>query len=486
MVLESERHSEKAARASRNLLFSRAFQVGSGQVIRRCARFLFFFFAARKLGPTTFGVYALLLAIVLTLAIISGEGFSDYLARELSKAPELGRGLYVRVTQLRLLYVVLLYVPTIVLLHTLKYPAEILEDASLLFLILFPNAPFGAAQGVLRAAGRFGLLTWLETVQGSVLLVAGVSLFAKAPVLRSIIWAEVASAFAGGIAAVLMVRGLRQPKLKSSVPWRQVVRETSVFNIYPVITNIYDRIDVVLLSALAGSLAVGIYAAPYRILNGIQILPFALMSALLPAISGTTGNENENDQQLCSRMTGFFYSLALFPVLAVTLLARPLVLLLLGNSFAESTPVLRILIWATIPMFVNFGLNTFLLARSHEKKFLRTTVVCAVVNIVANLILIPRFSYFAAAAVTILTEAVLLVQNVIIIRSLRGFSPVPDRFWQTSGIFLILLGSGLWGNMYTASLWPAPAVFLVFAGYFYITGYVHSILRWTRLGAFTG
>jgi O-antigen/teichoic acid export membrane protein len=484
VILESERQSETAARAPRNLLFSRAFRVGSGQVIRRCTRFLFFFFAARKLGPTTFGVYALLLAIVLTLAIISGEGFSDYLARELSKAPELGRGLYVRVTQLRLLYVVLLFVPTIVLLHTLKYPAEILVDASLLFLILFPNALFGAAQGVLRAAGRFGLLTWLETVQGSVLLITAVSLFAKAPDLRSIIWAEVASAFAGGIAAVLMVRGLRLPKLKSSVPWRQVLRETSVFNIYPVIANIYDRIDVVLLSALAGSLAVGIYAAPYRILNAIQILPFALMSALLPAISGITGNGN--DQQLCSRMTGFFYSLALFPVLGITLLARPLVLLLLGNSFAESTPVLMILIWATIPMFVNFGLNTFLLARSHEKKFLRTTVVCAVVNIAANIILIPRFSYFAAAAVTILTEAVLLVQNVIIIRRARGFFLLPDRFWPTTGVFLLLLGGGLVGNAYARAFWPAILAFLLFAGFFYLTGYVRSVLTWTRNGAFAG
>jgi O-antigen/teichoic acid export membrane protein len=484
VAIESEKQSQKPARAPRNLLFARAFQVGSGQVIRRCTRFLFFFFAARKLGPTTFGVYALLLAILLALAMISGEGFSDYLARELSKAPESGRGLYVRVIQLRLLYGALLFVPALVLLHALKYPAEILVDGALLFLVLFPNAPLGAAQGVLRAAGRFGLLTWLETVQGLVLLVTGVALFAKAPNLRSIIWAEVASASAGGIASLLMVCGLPQIKSRSVVAWRQVLRETSVFNIYPVIANIYDRIDVVLLSALAGSFAVGIYAAPYRVLNALQVLPFALMSALLPAISGIT--PNGNDQQLCSRMTGFFYSLALFPVLAVTLLARPLVLILLGNSFADSTPVLRILIWASIPMFVNFGLNTFLLARGHEKKFLRTTLVCAAVNIVANLILIPRFSYFAAAAVTILTEVVLLVQNVIIIHSLRGFFPVPDKFWQTSGIFLFLLVLGLWGNVYTASLWPASAAFLVFAGYFYVTGYMHSVLRWTRLGAFTG
>lgn len=466
------------------MLFSRAFHVGSAQSIRRGTRFVFFFLAARKLGPATFGIYSLLLAVVATLAIISGDGFSDYLTREWVKNPELGRGLYVRVIQLRLLYVVVLFVPAMVVISFLKYPPAILLDAVLLFLILFPNALYGAAQGVLRAVGRFDLLTWLEFVQGSVLLLIGVSLFTRVPGLRSVIWAEVASAFAGGIASILLVCGLRQPKLKLDVSFRRVLRETPAFNLYPVITNIYDRIDIVLLSVLAGSFAVGIYAAPYRILNAIQVLPFALMSALLPAISGI--QERANDHQLCSRMTGFFYSLALFPILAVTLVARPIVLLLLGKSFAASTPVLGILIWATIPMFINFGLNTFLLARGHEKLFLRTTLVCAAVNIGANLVLIPRFSYFAAAAVTILTEATLLVQDVAIIHRIYGFFPLPDRFWQTSGIFLFLLAAGLWGNVHTASLWPAAAAFLLFAAYFYITGYIHSVLSWTKHGAFAG
>jgi O-antigen/teichoic acid export membrane protein len=471
-------------RAPGNLLFSRAFQVGAGQVIRRCTRFLFFFFAARKLGPTLFGVYALLLAIVETLSLVSGEGFTDYLTRELSKTPELGRALYVKVIQLRLLYVVLLFVSAEVCLYILKYPAEILADASLLFLTLFPRVALGAGQGVLRAVGRFGLLVSLETLQGVVLLAVGVCLLIKAPDLRGVIWAELASAFAGGLAAIFMVHGLRQQKLKSAISWCQVVRQTSIFNVYPLITNIYDRVDVVLLSALAGSLAVGIYAVPYRALSAMQILPFAVLSALLPEIAGITAISN--DKQLCCRMTDFFYSLALFPVLVITLLARPLVLVLLGNGYTESTPVLRILIWAIIPMFVNYGLNTFLLARSHEKMFLRTTLVCAAVNVAANLILIPRFSYFAAAAVTILTEVVLLVQNVAIIRRTRGFFPVPGRFWQTTGVFLLLLGGGLVGNAYATSFWPATLAFLLFAAYFYLTGYVRSVLTWTREGAFAG
>src|SRR5208337_1299604 len=203
--------------APRNLLFSRAFQVGVSQVIRRCSRFLFFFLAARRLGPEKLGLYALLLATVETLALISGEGFTDYLTREVSKTPELGRGLYVRVVELRLLYVVVLFIPAMAFLHTLKYRGEVLNDAFLLFLILFPRAPLSAGQGIIRAVGRFGWLVSLEVLQGAVLLGTGVFLLARTADLRSLIWAEVASAFAAGLASILLVYRFQRGKVALAV-----------------------------------------------------------------------------------------------------------------------------------------------------------------------------------------------------------------------------------------------------------------------------
>src|SRR5690348_11326033 len=82
----------------------RAGQIGGSQVIRRAARFLFLFAAARTLGPEVFGAYALLLAVVETLSLVSGEGLVDFLARESSKAPENAGALFRQVTALRSAY----------------------------------------------------------------------------------------------------------------------------------------------------------------------------------------------------------------------------------------------------------------------------------------------------------------------------------------------------------------------------------------------
>jgi O-antigen/teichoic acid export membrane protein len=468
------------------LIWSGAARVSAAQTIRRSTRLLFFSIAARKLGPATFGLYAFLLAVFETLALISGEGFTEYLMRELSRVPASAGALYSRLCLLRCIYIAVLFVPAIVFLQVLGYPKPILKVAFWLFLTLFPRALLGVGQGVIGAARRFSVLLWLEVIQGTGLLGVGIFLLIRSPTLQNVIWTEVASISATALGSIVGVLSLLHGHWEIVPSWRRILKETATFNLYPLIVNIYDRIDVVLLSLLAGNFAAGIYAVPYRALGALQILPFGLKTSVLPSISGNANAGGEGDKRLCSRMLSVMYLLALFPVLTITLLAGPLIILLFGKNYSLSVPVLRVLIWAVIPMFLNYGLNIFLLARSRERVFVWTSIVCTLVNVGANIVLIPRYSYFAAAGVTILTEAVLFVQNLWIIRKNFGFFALPERFWKISMVFLLLLLAGLIGNAYTSSLLSAIVTFCIFATYVYANGYLHSIRDWTKHGAFTG
>ncbi len=103
-------------------------------------------------------------------------------------------------------------------------------------------------------------------------------------------------------------------------------------------------------------------------------------------------------------------------MLAVTAFATPLVLFVLGPSYAASASVLKILVWATVPSFLGCASLTFLLAKGKERPLIWMTASCMAFNIVANVLLIPRFSYHAAAAVTVLTELLLLAQNLYVVR----------------------------------------------------------------------
>src|SRR5262249_20326321 len=125
-------------------------------------------------------------------------------------------------------------------------------------------------------------------------------------------------------------------------------------------------------------------------------------------------------KETCARAMKFLYLAALLIILLTLTLARPLILFLLGESYAGSIITIKILVWAAVPSFLNFALNTLLLSAHKEKAFLVTATVCTVFNIAANLLLIPRYSFVAAAAVTAATECLLLVQNFYLVRKFSG------------------------------------------------------------------
>jgi O-antigen/teichoic acid export membrane protein len=466
--------------ASRAHLFARASEAMVAQVVRRTVRFFFLFFVARKLGPETFGIYALLLAMLETLSLMTGEGLADYLAREIAKAPVLARELYKQVTLLRWLYGLLLAPAAIVLLHFLRYSYEIQRDAAWLFLILFARGPLASSQGLFRAVHHMRLLIWVEALQGIALLGLGGYLLRRQTGLRAVIWAELGATFAAALFAFVLARKFWRNAARIELPWHAIWKATVTFNVFPLITNIYDRIDIVILSVIAGNAAAGLYALPYRVLATLQIIPFGLMAAILPVLASRA--PSTNDRQFCLRMATILCVLSMFPALILTLLAKPLVLLVLGKSYEASIPILRVLVWAAVPMFLNYGLNTFLLARDKERAFLWTSSICAIVNIVLNLILIPRFSYYAAAAVTVVTELLLLAQNLVIIRKMFSFIALPKRLLTTALILLTVVIAALAGSMHASPLVVAAAACGVFAFYLYFDGSFKTIFEEVRPG----
>jgi O-antigen/teichoic acid export membrane protein len=236
------------------------------------------------------------------------------------------------------------------------------------------------------------------------------------------------------------------------------------------IVNTDDRVDVVLLSKLVGNAAVGIYSLPYRFYAALSILPYGIMGAMLPSLSKSSWGHDEKHR--CSTAMQLLYAASLFLILASMLLADELVRFAVGPGYQGSATVLKILAWATIPTFMNYALNIFLLARNQERVFLRTAAVCTVVNIVANLVLIPRYSYFAAAAVTILTEIVLLGQNVFLIHKSVGYVPMPRRLlWNTMAFAVMLIGA-YGAARYLPAVTVGILALTVFAMYLYVANRV--------------
>lgn len=453
-----------------------AARLSLARVARGLFRLALLLVAARTLGPEPFGIYALLLTVNELLLFISGGGFIDYVTREAARHPANAYTLAARLTQLRCLYLLGLIALAVPVLRLLGYSQAVIGNTLLLSVALFPRSINESCKGLLRAAHAFQRFLWVEVLEGGALVGTGtLLLLLRGAGIRGLIWAEMAAAGLGALVALRMVLQLFPAGQGMRFEWKAAVRKTYAFNIYPIIVDIYDRVDVVLLSKLAGNAAVGLYVMPYRILPMLQVLPYGLMGVLLPTLSATEQRPGEKESS--SQALGLLYASALFFALGAMLLSDVGIALALGLRYQGSAVALKILIWATIPMFLNNVYNTLLLARNREKVFLATASVCMVANIASNLVLIPLYSYRAAAAVTILTELVLLAQNVVLVKRTLGYLPLPHNLAGSSLAFAVMLTVALPALRWVPPLVVGGVAVVVFGTYLYASRTVQFSLR---------
>jgi O-antigen/teichoic acid export membrane protein len=420
---------------------------------------------ARKLGPQEFGVYALLLAMVEMLAVASGSGYADYLTREAAKDARLGWGLASQLAWLRLGSTVPLAAIAVAILWVLGYSLFVLVAVAWLAASLAPRSVSEAVQGVLRGIGRYGAYLTIEVAFDLTLLGGAAALSMRGGGLSVVVATEVIAAVTAAIVAAVFFR-MFATKERAKVGLRELLAKSAVFNVYYFVSNLYDRFDIVMLSKLAGDYATGIYSAAYRPLGTIQLVPYGVLYSILPALSRAAQAERAR----LERAMGLLLSAAFVVVLVTMVYASPVVTFLFGGRYTESAVALKILIWAVILRYVNYALNLRLLAGGHERVFVTTSVVCLSVNLIANLILIPLYSWKAAAAVTILTEFVLLVQNVYWLRRTVGGVPKPFGWVKTSLVFGGLVVVWFAGAKLTSPLVIGSVCLLIFLGYLYRTG----------------
>jgi O-antigen/teichoic acid export membrane protein len=78
--------------------------------------------------------------------------------------------------------------------------------------------------------------------------------------------------------------------------------------------------------------------------------------------------------------------------------------LLFGGRFEMAGPILRVLIWNVVWFFLNVPLVRFMMAANGQATVFRVLLISLSVNLVANLILIPRFGPLGPAYARLLSS----------------------------------------------------------------------------------
>ncbi len=447
--------------------FSDVVLLTATQFVRWTLRGAFALVVARVLGPEKFGVYALLFTMVEFLSVASGGGYADYLTRETAKNEHIGWDLGLKLVLLRLGIAVVVLAIEVTILRLLDYPQLVIAGTLWMSLTMVPRSLSEAVQGVLRGICRYVEYLLVESLLGVTLITGGVVLLVRGGGLRGVIATEVIAALASGAVALGFALKLRTP-LRIQLKASALIKKSAVFNVYGFMGTLYDRFDVVLLSKLAGDYATGIYSVAYRALGMTQIIGSGVLYSLLPSLSRHSFDKSQ--QRQLEKAMGLLLNAAFVVVLATMVFAGPATHLVLGARYTESALALKILVWAVIFRYLNYALNIGLLAAGYERVFVVTTSACLAVNFFGNLLLIPRYTWRAAAALTIVTDLLSVIINTYYLRGAVGRMIFPVGAMRSSLAFMLVLGATFAGGQLVSPVLTGTICLLCFFFYLHRSG----------------
>ncbi len=411
----------------------------------------------RGLGPTSFGSFSAANAIIVIVTPFASLGLDQLVIREIARNPRYAAQFLFDSTFIKSIAAV----AAIGVSLTVGYFSGISQDAmhalSILSLTLFLNSIINSATAFFYGQERMGLGSLIGLGLNIMNLVfvywaftqkQGIMAFAGAYVLGSGLMALFCLALLFPHYRRGMV-GIKnwQSKLK-------LVKEGLPFIALALSLVVYYKVDILLLSALAGDTSVGIYSAAYRILDALMFLPAALMGALLPAVSSLSVAKRDDLHLILERGVRYLAMVGIPAAAGVSVLSFDIVAFLYGNGWRDSAINLRILIWAWGLIFINAMCPVVLNAIGQTMINVGVTVGGTVLNILLNLVLIPRLDTIGASYATVITEAFISIAYFLCVQGYIGrFLVLPYMVRPVIGSILMatLLSAmrfsnyGIWG-----------------------------------------
>jgi len=169
------------------------------------------------------------------------------------------------------------------------------------------------------------------------------------------------------------------------------------------VISIYMKIDQVMIKEMLGAEQVGHYAAAVRLSEAWYFVPMAITSSVFPAIINAKKQSEELYYQRLQKLYDLMVWLAVAIALPTTFLAPWVIRVLYGDAFLPAAGVLSIHIWAGVSVFLGVASSQYLIAENYTRISFYRTFIGAIVNVILNIILIPKYGINGAASATLIS-----------------------------------------------------------------------------------
>lgn len=383
------------------------FWLGLSEGISMLLKFFLFIYIARILGATEYGKFAFALSFVGLFAVFFDPGIYKIINREFAKDKEkekdftalLTLNFILGVLTLLLIFVCSFFITGLPFMRKLIW---------ILGAVLLGNSLLKLFYGFFYARQKMQYQAVAEIAQAFFLTGLGLIVLFTIPSVRNLAFCYLLSVFSA-LTAVFSVfhRKVFQLRLRlKAAVWKSYLKMSWPIASMILLGSILSNIDSTIMGVLNQVKEVGWYNAVQRIVS-IVLVPAGVMSlSFLPALSRCFVESKEKLQRYWNYYMGAMIFFAIPLVFGGLALSQGLVDFVYDPSYFPSLLAFDILLFSNALGVVLIPFNHALFISNRQNKVFLIYVFAVAVNIVFNLILIPRYSLNGAAIATLLASVV--------------------------------------------------------------------------------
>ncbi|MEH2080653.1 MAG: flippase [Nostoc sp.] len=168
---------------------------------------------------------------------------------------------------------------------------------------------------------------------------------------------------------------------------------------------IFMRIDQVMLGQMIGDSEVGVYSAAVRISEIWYFIPGAIVSSVAPVIYAAKEKSEGLYYQRIGQLLSLMTCISLGIALPMSFLSDKIIIVIFGSGYAQAGAILAVHIWTSLFVFMGLATSPWFIAEGLNHVSLGKTLFGAILNIILNLLLIPKYAGLGAAIATIISQA---------------------------------------------------------------------------------
>jgi O-antigen/teichoic acid export membrane protein len=397
------------------------FSLSAAEFAGKGFAILFSLYLMRVIGPENNGIFTVAKSLIQALLVLVWLGFDQVGIREVAKDKSQVRKYVGTILTIRMVIALICYISLFIILELFAGSINMSSTTKIVTytygLLLFGHALL--LNWVFQAVEKMHIIA-IRSISVNLLNLLCVVIFVRQESdLLIAVWIIVITFMVNTIWMLYYyIKHYGMPKIKIDLKqWNGFFIVSLRVGFVFFIATLYNIANVQILSYYRGDYETGIFGAAFQIVVLIMIPTGILQGAFYPQIaklnSGDRSNNIVSKYVLINILTGVFLAFSVF-VFSDTIVD------LLGEKYKNTNTVLKYLSMTVLIQYISTSYFSPLIAWNKENVVIYANLAGLIVNIPLNIILIPMYGYYGAAAATIGCEATVLIVLWVIFYKERG------------------------------------------------------------------